>query len=84
MSKYALDLQKEDNVEVLNLANHDNAATIETNLTPEAIDVTNLTKLVSEPIDRQIFVEEHGDTTGYNVLGRTVYNSYYSASALLS
>ncbi len=83
MSKYVLDLQNEDNVEVLNLANHDNTATIETNLTAEAIDVTNLTKLVSEPIDRQIFVEEHGDTTGYDILGRTVYNSDYSASALL-
>lgn len=83
MSKYVLDLQNKDDAEVLNLTNHDNTATIETNLTTATVDVTNLTKLVSEPIDRQIFVEEHGDTTGYNILGRTVYNSDYSASALL-
>lgn len=57
MSKYVLDLQNKDDAEVLNLTNRDNTATIETNLTTAAADVTNLTKLVSEPIDRQIFVE---------------------------
>ena len=51
MSKYVLDLQNNDDAEVLNLTNHDNTATIETNLTTAAVDVTNLTKLVSEPID---------------------------------
>ncbi len=83
MSKYVVDFANDDKAELLNLTNNDNTATIQTNLTTAVVDVTNLQAITVEPVDRKVFAEELLDATGYNVVGRTEYNSDYAAAAIL-